>query len=351
MKLGVWPKRIFFALAAIFFVFTFVHASWLAPSPRGAPKLIAHRALGQPLLVHGASGDEECLTARIEQPYHPYIEDTLKSARDASYLGANLVEVNVLPTGDGDLVLYHDDDLKCRTGADGKVGEMTVEQLKQLDIGWGYVTEEGEHPLRGTGVGQMPTVGEALDKLRRPRFLFNLKGEDPAAADRLAAKLKTAPRQVRENDHAFLGQGPVIQRAAELFPDAWVIDLDRAIECTTGYMATGWLTIVPEACENGTLLVPLNRQWLVAGWPNRTIARMDEVGARIVVVGDYDGEHVTFGLDLPSQFGDIPDTFNGYIFVDDLYILGPALRPGLNRRDQAERDRLGEVLKRRREAR
>ncbi len=351
MNWGPWPRRIFFALAVIFFVMTFVHASWLAPAPRGAPKLIAHRAIGQPLRLHGATGEEECLTARIEEPYHPYLEDTLTSAREASYLGANLVEVNVLPTGDGDLVLYHDDDLTCRTGVDGKIGEMSVGQLKKLDIGWGYVTEDGEHPLRGKGAGLMPTVDETLDRLRRPRFLFNLKGEDPAAADLLAAKLQAAPRQVREKDHAFLGHGPVIVRAAELFPEAWVIDIDRAIACTTEYMASGWLTIVPEVCENGTLLVPVNRQWMIAGWPNRTIARMEAVGAEIVVVGDYDSEHVTYGLDLPEQLRQIPNTYNGYIFVDDLYVLGPALRPGLNRRGEEERSALADVLKRRRETR
>lgn len=351
MKLGVWPKRILFVLAAIFLAMTFVHASWLAPSPGGSPKLIAHRALGQPLLLHGATGEEDCLTARIEQPYHPFIEDTPASAQRASYTGANLVEVNVLPTGDGDLVLYHDDDLACRTGRDGKVSEMSVEALKALDIGWGYVTENGEHPLRGKGVGRMPTLDEALRRARQPHYLFNLKSDDPATADLLAARLEAAPRVVREKEHAFLGEGPAIKRLAELFPESWVIDLDRAWECTTGYMKTGWLTLVPEACENGTLLVPLNRQWMFAGWPNRTIARMEEVGARIVVVGPYDDEHVTYGLDLPEQFHDIPSSFNGYIFVDDLYILGPALRPSLNRWSNAERERMTEVLDRRRKAR
>ena len=351
MKLGVWPKRILFVLAAIFLVATFVHASWIAPTPRGMPKLIAHRALGQPLLQHGASGDEECLAARIEEPYHDFFEDTPKAAQKASYTGANLVEINVLPTGDGDLVLFHDDDLNCRTGKDGKISETSVDDLKRLDIAWGYVTEDGAHPLRGKGVGKLPTLDETLDQARQPQYLFHLLSDDPADADLLAEKLKAAPRAVRENEHAFVGEGMSIKRLIELFPDAWVLDLDRARACTSEYMKTGWLTLVPEACENGTLLVPINRQWMFAGWPNRTIARMEEVGAKIVVVGPYDGEHVTYGLDLPEQFHDIPNSFNGYILVDDLYILGPALRPSLNRWGNEERDRMTEVLDRRRKAR
>ena len=352
MNFGPWPRRVFFVLAAIFFVFTFLHASWLAPTPRGAPKLVAHRAVGQPLLQHARSGEEDCFSAQIEEPYHPLIEDSLRSISEVSRLGGHMAEVNVLPTGDGDLVLFHDDDLSCRTGAEGTVSTSTVEELKQLDIGWGYTTPEGDHPLRGKGEGLMPTLDEAFDRLRgNTRYMFNLKSDDPADADLLAKKVKAARRAVRGTDHAFIGQGPAIARLAELFPDSWVVDLGRAYACSAGYMRTGWLTIVPEACENGTLIVPLDKQYLFAGWPNRTIARMEEVGARIVVTGPHDGETVTYGLDLPEQFGEIPDSFNGYIWIDDLWILGPALRPGFNDRDEEERKALAEVIKRRREAR
>lgn len=352
MRFGPWPRRIFFVLAAIFFVFTFLHASWLAPTPRGAPKLVAHRAVGQPLLQHRRTGEEECFAAQIEVPYHPFIEDTLRSISEVSRLGGHMAEVNVLPTGDGDLVLFHDDDLACRTGEDRQVRTATVEQLKELDIGWGYTTPDGDHPLRGQGVGRMPTLDEAFARLRgNTRYMFNLKSDNPAHADLLAEKIAGARRAVRGTDHAFIGQGPAIRRLAELFPDSWVVDLDRASECSTGYMRSGWFTLVPEACENGTLIVPLDKQWLFAGWPNRTIARMEEVGARIVVTGPHDGETVTYGLDLPSQFGDIPDSFNGYIWIDDLYILGPALRSGFNDRDEEEREALAKVIKRRREAR
>lgn len=43
----VWLKRIGFVLALGFLVLSFVHASWLAPTPRGYVKLMAHRGTYQ----------------------------------------------------------------------------------------------------------------------------------------------------------------------------------------------------------------------------------------------------------------------------------------------------------------
>ena len=39
---------------------------------------------------------------------------------------------------------------------------------------------------------------------------------------------------------------------------------------------------------------------------------------------------------LPEQLGEIPSTFNGYLWVEDIWTIGPALRPGRDRRNPAE---------------
>jgi hypothetical protein len=38
------------------------------------------------------------------------------------------------------------------------------------------------------------------------------------------------------------------------------------------------------------------------------------------------------GLDLPEQVGHIPVNFNGYVWVDDMWSVGPALSPGASSR-------------------
>ena len=42
-----WLRRAGFALALAVLVLTVVNASWLAPEPEGAPKLVAHRGVYQ----------------------------------------------------------------------------------------------------------------------------------------------------------------------------------------------------------------------------------------------------------------------------------------------------------------
>ena len=82
---------------------------------------------------------------------------------------------------------------------------------------------------------------------------------------------------------------------------------------------------------------------------NRLIKRMDSVGARVIVTGPYRGGS-NVGLTLPEQLGKVPNSFKGYIWVEDIWTVGPALRPGRDIRNQAQQDAAEAGLKRRREA-
>ena len=85
----------------------------------------------------------------------------------------------------------------------------------------------------------------------------------------------------------------------------------------------------------------------VLGLPNRTIQRMDEVGARVLIVGPY-GDDRHMGLTLPEQLGEIPSSFKGYVWVDDIWTVGPALRPNRDIRTEVQQDAAEAGLKRRR---
>ena len=53
----------------------------------------------------------------------------------------------------------------------GVTREYTMEELEQLDIGYGYTADNGEtYPFRGKGVGLMPTLDEVF--YRFPEYLF-----------------------------------------------------------------------------------------------------------------------------------------------------------------------------------
>ncbi|MFN5779005.1 MAG: hypothetical protein ACK44O_05955, partial [Novosphingobium sp.] len=57
------------------------------------------------------------------------------------------------------------------------------------------------------------------------------------------------------------------------------------------------------------------------------------------------------GLDLPEQVGEIPASFTGYVWVDDIWSVGPALRPAFNKRNPREQAELAKALDARRAAR
>ncbi len=104
------------------------------------------------------------------------------------------------------------------------------------------------------------------------------------------------------------------------------------------------------------MMIPLDRQKSMGGWPNRLLARMADAGGHVIVTGpegtlpaDRDGD--PRGLDLPEQFGQIPDSFTGFIWVDDVWNLGPALFPRSDNRTRAEQEAGEAAVKARRAAR
>lgn len=340
-------KQAALLLAVLFLVLTFVNASWLAPEPRGAVKLLAHRGVMQQFSRANTVG-VACTATRIEPPVNDFIENTVPSLYQARRLGAQMIEIDVARTADGQLVLFHDADLGCRTDGHGPAAAATLAQLKALDAGFGYSADGGRtFPLRGKGKGLIPTLDEALAATPQTALLFNLRGDDPALGTGLVAALKAAGRDPLARRDGFSGAEPVLAPIRAAWPGAWAYS-DAALEaCTRAYLAQGWLGLTPAACKGGTIAIPLNRQWLFAGWPNRLLARMAAANARVLLIGPTGG-HKPMGLDLPEQVGEIPVGFNGLVWVDDINAVGPALHPALNKRNPVEEADLAKALEARR---
>jgi glycerophosphoryl diester phosphodiesterase len=343
-----WLGRLALVLAVAFLVLTFVNASWLAPKPVGGIKLLAHRGVHQ-LFDHRGLGNDDCTATRIEPPVHDYLENTTRSMQRAAEMGADMVEMDIAPTADGHIAIFHDWTLDCRTEGEGETRSKTLSELRALDPGYGYSADGGKSfPFRGRRKDHVPSLEEALTALPVTAIRYNFKSRDAAEADQLIAALKAAERDVEGRGDSFSGTPEQVDRIHRAFPKAWAWSPQQAKACTKAYVLYGWTSIVPESCRNGTLMVPLNRQWLFWGWPNRLIQRMDSVGAKVIVIGPY-GDDAGTGLILPEQLGEIPSTFKGYIWVDDIWTAGPALRPARDYRSQAQIGAAEEGLKRRRE--
>ena len=344
-----WLKRIGFALAVVLLLLTILNASWIAGKPLGGIKLIAHRGVAQQFSRAGVERDS-CTATRIEQPVHDYLENTIRSVQAARKMGADMVEIDVAPTADGKRAVFHDWTVDCRTEAKGNVRDKTMAELKQLDPGHGYTADGGKtFPLRGRQKGGIPSLQEVLQAAGSTPLMFNFKSKDPAEADLLARELASARRDPVKLRDGFYGHSGPIDRIRKIYPDAWAWSIDGAKKCSKDYVLTGWTGVVPESCRNGTISIPINYQSLFWGWPNRLIKRMDKVGARVIVTGPYGGG-ANVGLTLPEQLGKVPNSFKGYIWVEDIWTVGPALRPGRDIRNQAQHDAAEAGLKRRREA-
>jgi glycerophosphoryl diester phosphodiesterase len=304
-----------------------INTTFLAPNPKGSFKMVAHRGVYH-LYDRTNLGRDDCTATRIFKPTHSIMENTIVSMQSADGLGADMVEVDVSPTKDGKMVLFHDWTVDCRSNGKGETRDLTLAQLKALDIGYGYTADGGKtFPLRGKGVGKMPTVEEALAAMPGRPLMFNFKSKDASEADMLAAILKKAGRDSAKIGDGFYGGQAPTDRIRQLVPGTWTWTKSEVKRCTKDYLIYGWTSIVPESCRGKTLVVPVNMQWAYWGWPNRLIARMESVGATVMIVGPYgEDESKPMGVTTPDEVGSIPSSFNGIIWADDIAAVGNAIR-------------------------
>lgn len=314
------------AVAAVLVLFSLVNASWLAARPPGRLIVVANRGIAVPF-DHGGLKDSDCTATRIRPPGdNPYIENTLPSLYRAVKMGADAVNVQVHPTKDGQMVVFHDWTVDCRTDGHGAVRDLTLTEIKKLDAGYGYTADGGKtFPFRGKGVGAIPTVEEVLRELPRTRIVFTFKSKDPVDADALVAAFRRAGVTI-DDRFGFQGAAEIGRRLRALVPGAWFIDKEGPKACLTDYLKTGWTGFTPASCRNTTVVVPLNYRWALWGWPYRFLARMDAANTRVVIWGDYKGGNNIIGLDRPEQYGQVPADFHGWLFVDDFWTMGPSLQ-------------------------
>lgn len=82
-------------------------------------------------------------------------ENTVSALKSSIECGADMAEIDVQETGDGKLILLHDDSLKRTAGVKKKVWEMKLAEIKKLDAGTSF-----HERYRGE---KIPTLEEVLD--------------------------------------------------------------------------------------------------------------------------------------------------------------------------------------------
>ncbi|HVQ09592.1 MAG TPA: glycerophosphodiester phosphodiesterase family protein [Allosphingosinicella sp.] len=310
------------ALAFACVVLTLLNASWLAGKPEGALVLIAHRGVIQPT-DRAAAGDGCDARHVVAGRSSNLIENSAGSMQNAIFHGAGGLMLDVQASADGRAMIFRDRNLECRTNGTGALAQRDAAYLQSLDIGHGYSADGGRtFPLRGNGVGGMPTAEDVLQAFPRAVLIFDLA--DARAADATVAAFARAGVAIGAS-HGFAGPPEALARLRRLTPAGWTVDPQASEACLSGYRLSGWLGIVPGNCSGATLILPRGGGWTLWGWPYRFHARMTGAGARMLVTGDREEGGPLAGLTEPEQLGEVPHDYTGLLLIEDMRNVGRAL--------------------------
>jgi glycerophosphoryl diester phosphodiesterase len=196
--------------------------------------------------------------------------------------------------------------------------------LKRLDIGYGYTADAGKtFPFRGKGVGAMPTLGEVLAAFPGKRLLINVKSRDPSEGEKLASALGLLPPDRRRQIMVYGGDEP-IETLRSRAPHIQTMSRASIKACLLRYIAYGWTGLVPDACHDALILVPINVAPWLWGWPDRFLNRMSGAGSAVFVLGPYDGGFST-GIDTRELVDRLPANYSGGIWTNEIENLAKLL--------------------------
>lgn len=263
---------IILAAVALFFGFSLFQASWLADEPEGIPLLISAKG------AEPTRDTQGCATG--------------PSASDVGSLAM--------------AVASQADALNVSTQmANG-----------QLVVGRQYDSTCASDKNRPNS-----SIGEALYALSKPHLLWRVKG-----AEQANSLLAALPAPGKDDKQALIGDDAAVAAFKKARPDAWAFSIPAARACASDYKLSGLWGGIPESCKQGTMLLTVNETgYTLWGWPNRFLQRTGAAGLKVVIAENVEGDKIT-GLTDVNRYGDIANSFNGYIWIDDIEGLGPALK-------------------------
>ncbi|WP_104190626.1 glycerophosphodiester phosphodiesterase family protein [Cryobacterium sp. Y82] len=137
-------------------------------------------------------------------------ENTLAAFRAGTDQGADLIEIDVQRSADGELVVIHDTNLARTTNAEDlfpdrapwNVGDFTAAEMQTLDAGsWKGAQFTGE---------KLPTFAEAIEVIRKSRSGMLLEIKSPELYTGIEAEISAALRESRGYVQSAVGQDKLV---------------------------------------------------------------------------------------------------------------------------------------------
>ena len=161
-------------------------------------------------------------------------ENTLDAFSKAVDIGADMIELDVQKTADGELVVFHDSELIRITGVEGVLADWTYEQLQALDAG------NGEH---------IPTLSQVLQLIQPTNLEIYLELKDIGESEDFAVSVAQMVQEIQMQDRVIFASSnyQYLQQIKEtdwnnrILYDTRLGDADRLlVECPADYYGL-WL--------------------------------------------------------------------------------------------------------------
>jgi glycerophosphoryl diester phosphodiesterase len=111
-------------------------------------------------------------------------ENTMEAFASGLSFGADVLELDIQTTREGEIVVIHDPTLERTTNGAGPVSALTLDELRRLDAGYHFSPDAGAtFPFRGTGV-RVPTLRAVLERFPTIRLNIDLKQSSVAREQR-----------------------------------------------------------------------------------------------------------------------------------------------------------------------
>ncbi|WP_223643080.1 glycerophosphodiester phosphodiesterase [Planococcus sp. 4-30] len=143
-------------------------------------------------------------------------ENTMEAFQKGVEMKSDYIEIDVQMTKDGELVVIHDTTVNRTTNGTGKVGDLTLEEIRQLDAGSWF-----SEAYAGEGV---PTFEEVLDAFRgKVGILIELKAPElyPGVEEKMADALIERNMSIANNNKIIIQSfnHESMKKSKELLPN------------------------------------------------------------------------------------------------------------------------------------
>jgi glycerophosphoryl diester phosphodiesterase len=268
---------IILGICALFFGFSLLNASWTAAVPVGGPRLIASGPAELPADAAGCIVDPQV------------------------GFGATLQSVEVRM-------------LQAAIGSGAAAVNVPVESGNEGAV----IARTGKSACAADNARPRALLTEAPSALSSAEMFLRI--DNVAEADGLMNAIPIATKAV------YYGSDAAIAAIKKARPGAATFSIAKAQACTSDYKKSGWTGIIPATCKGSAAIVTMDQiGYTLWGWPNRFLARMEAASVRVIIAQDVQGGKIT-GLTTSDQYGEIANSYNGYIWVDNIAELGPALK-------------------------